>query len=371
MNPGGARNTQIDGLRGYAAIAVIVFHSILDRDPSQNQRIVRPPIQEAHGLYAVATKLVFMLVSGETAVVLFFVLSGAVLFESLKQRHAGAAATALGFSVRRVLRLYPTFLVALTGCLAALALTGGFAFGAGHFWPNAALYDFSLLGASWTLQVEFLAVPFILAGYWSYRRLGVFGIAAAYALLAALLCAPWLSAHLVYYQRFLSCFALGLLIPTGLGEVVARRTPPAAAPAVLVSLLSVRHVMGLHWWSMDAEQVLAALLVALLYHGRAGALGRFFDWGASQYLGRLSYSLYLFNIAYLILVEHWTEGIAAFRDRPLEWGLVLAVPVVGAAVATAHLTERLLERPSIAWGRRLTQFSLRPAQGALAAAAPQ
>src|ERR1022692_2202381 len=74
--PEGTRNTQMDGLRGYAAIAVVVFHSILDRDPTQNQRIVRPTIQEAHGLYDVVTKLVFMVVSGETAVVLFFVLSG-------------------------------------------------------------------------------------------------------------------------------------------------------------------------------------------------------------------------------------------------------------------------------------------------------
>src|ERR1017187_6019167 len=83
--PEGTRNTQMDGLRGYAAIAVVVFHSILDRDPTQNQRIVRPTIQEAHGLYDVVTKLVFMVVSGETAVLLFFVLSGAVLFESLKK----------------------------------------------------------------------------------------------------------------------------------------------------------------------------------------------------------------------------------------------------------------------------------------------
>ncbi len=358
MKRAGARNTQIDGLRGYAAIAVIIFHSILDRDPTQNQRIVRPTLQEAHGLYAVASKLVLMAVSGEVAVVVFFVLSGAVLFESLKQRHAGPAATAIGFSVRRVLRLYPTFFVALAGCLAAFALTGGFAFGAGHFWPNAALCDFSVLGASWTLQVEFLAVPFILLGFWAYRRLGVLGIACAYAVLATVLCEPWLRVHLVFYQRFLSCFALGLLIPTGMGEWIARRLPLAAAPAVLVGLLLVRNVMGLHWWSMDAEQVLAALLVTLLYYERGGALGRFFDRGVSQYLGRLSYSVYLFNITFLILVEHWTGGNAALRDHPLEWGLALAVPVVGAAVATAHLTERAIERPSIAWGRRLTRFSV-------------
>jgi peptidoglycan/LPS O-acetylase OafA/YrhL len=349
----------MDGLRGYAAIAVVIFHSILDRDPTQNQRIVRPTIQEAHGLYDVVTKLVFMVVSGETAVVLFFVLSGAVLFESLKQRHSGAFATAVGFSVRRVLRLYPTFFVSLACCLGAFAIAGAFSSEEGHFWPNAALYDFSVLGASWTLQVEFLAVPFILVGYWSYRRLGVIGIAFAYAAFATVLCAPWLKTHFVYYQRFLSCFALGLLIPTGLGAAIARILPAMAWLAVLVGMLASRHVMGLHWWSMDAEQILAALLVTLLFYKRAGGLGRLFDRGVSQYLGRMSYSLYLFNIIYLILVDHWTHGLGVTRSHPLEWGLLLAVPILAAAIATAHLAEIGLERPSIALGRRLTRFSVR------------
>ena len=358
--PDGTRKTQLDGLRGYAAIAVVVFHSILDRDPTLNQRIVRPTIQDAHGFYDVLTKLAFMLVNGETAVIVFFVLSGAVLFESLRQRHAGVLSTALGFSLRRFLRLYPTFFVCLAGCLAAFAICDAYSFEVVHFWPNAVLCDFSILGASWTLQVEFLAVPFILVGYWSYRRFGVIGIASAYAVFATLLCAPWMSTHFVYYQRFLSCFALGLLVPTGLGALVARLLPAVAWPAVLAGMLAVRHVMGLHWWSMDAEQILAALLVTLLYYGRAGALGRFFNRGFSQNLGRLSYSLYLCNIIFLILVEHWTRGFAAGHAHPLEWGIVLSVPILAAAIVTAHFTEIGLERPSIALGRRLTQFSVGP-----------
>jgi len=359
--PASLRNTQIDGIRGYAAIAVVIFHSILDRDPTQNQRIIRPALQEAHGLYAVLTKLVFMAVSGETAVVLFFVLSGAVLFESLKQRHAALGPTAVGFTIRRILRLYPAFFICLAGCLAAFAITGAFSSETAHFWPNSILTDFSILGASWTLQVEFLAIPFILIGFWSYQRFGEKGIAAAYAIFATVLCAPWLSTHFVYLQRFLSCFALGLLIPTNVGAEMARRMPQMAWPIVLFSMLAVRHILGLHWWSMDAEQVLAALLITLLFYRRAGGLGRFFERGISQYLGRLSYSIYLFNVIFLILVEHWTRGIAVISAHPLEWGLALSVPVIAAAIVTAHFAEIILERPSIALGKRLTQFSMRSA----------
>jgi peptidoglycan/LPS O-acetylase OafA/YrhL len=350
----------MDGLRGYAAVAVVVFHSIMDCDPTQDQRIVGPTIQETHGLYDVVTKLVLMVVSGETAVVIFFVLSGAVLFESLKQRHAGAVATAVGFFVRRLLRLYPTFFVSLAGCLAAFAVAGAFPFEAGHFWPNAALYDFSVHGASWTLQVEFLAVPFILVGYWCYRRFGILGIASAYAIFATVLCAPWLRTHFVIYQRFLSCFALGLLIPTRAGAEVAKRLPAVAWLVILAGMLVSRNIMGLHWWSMDVEQILAALLVTLLFYKRAGGLGRFFDRGVSQYLGRMSYSVYLFNVIYLILVDQLTQGLSVVRSHPLEWGILLAVPILAATIATAHFAEIGLERPSIALGRRLTRFSVRP-----------
>ena len=358
--PEGRRNTQMDGLRGYAAIAVIVFHSILDRDPTQNVRIVRPTIQEAHGVYDVITKLVFMVVSGETAVVIFFVLSGAVLFESLKRRHAGLIPTAFGISIRRLLRLYPIFFVCLAGCLGAFAVCGAFSFESGHFWSNAALYDFSVLGASWTLQVEFLAVPFIVAGYWSYRRFGPMGIACVYAVFAAILCAPWMREHFVYFQRFLSCFALGLLIPTEFGAALAKRMPAMAWMPVLLMMLASRHVMGLHWWSMDTEQILAALLIMLLFYGRAGDLGRFFDRGISQYLGRISYSLYLSNVIFLILVGHWTQGLGVARSHPLESGLLLAIPVIAAAIFTAHVAEKFLERPLIALGHKLTQFSMKP-----------
>lgn len=354
------RNTQLDGLRGYAAMAVVTFHTLLDRDPTLDQRIVRPPLQDVTSAYDAVTKLVFMLVSGETAVILFFVLSGLVLFESLRARHAGPTATALGFCVRRVFRLYPTFFACLGAALGAFAITGALAQQAPHFWPNAALYDFSVLGASWTLQIEFLAVPFILVGFWAHRRFGAWGIVGTYALFTLLLREPHLRMALIRYDRFLSCFALGMLIPTQVGATAARWLTARAWPFVLVALFLMRHVAGLHWWTMKPAQILAALLIALLYHHRAGALGRIFDRPVSQYFGRISYSLYLSNVSFLILTEHWTRDLPWMKEHPLEWGLALAIPTVGASILTAHVIEFGLERPSIWLGRRLTRWSLGP-----------
>jgi len=357
------RHTQLDGLRGFAAIAVVVFHSILDRDPTQDVRIVRPTVQSLHGFYTLLTKSVFVLLSGETAVVLFFVLSGAVLFESLRQRQDAAVTSAIGFPLRRFFRLYPVFFACLIACSAVMLLTGALASPLEHFWPNAALREFSLVGASWTLQVEFLAIPLILLSYWGYRRWGIAGIVAASVLVGTVLAVPELKVHLQYFHRFFSCFAVGLLIPTGLGSAVARWLRPAAFPVIFAAMLVVRHVLGMHWWSMDAQQALAALLIAQLYYRKAGRFGRFFDQPWPQYLGRLSYSVYLFNLIYLLLVEHFTAGSPTMKAHPLEWGLVMAVPVIAAAIPTAHGVEKYLERPSIALGRRLSQlFTFVPVQ---------
>jgi peptidoglycan/LPS O-acetylase OafA/YrhL len=355
--PGAIRHTQLDGLRGLVAIAVVIFHSILDRDPTQDVRIVRPTIQHLHGFYVLLTKAVFVLISGETAVVLFFVLSGTVLFESLRQRQASPAATAIGFPIRRFFRLYPVFLLCLMACSVVLTLTGALALPFSHFWRSAQLRDFSVVGASWTLQVEFLAIPLVLFGYWGYRLWGAGGVIGAYAATAGLLATPELRLHALNFHRFASCFAVGLLIPTNWGAAIARRLPLMAFPFILAAMLLARHVLGLHWWTMDLQQVLAGLLIAQLYYRRAGRFGRFFDRRIPQYLGRLSYSVYLFNVIFLLAMERLTEGMPAMRSHPLEWGLLWSIPVVGGAIATAHWMEKAVERPFIALGRKLTRFS--------------
>ena len=38
-------------------------------------------------------------------------------------------------------------------------------------------------------------------------------------------------------------------------------------------------------------------------------------------------------------MEHWTRGIGVFHSHPLEWGVILALPVLAAAIASAHLSE--------------------------------
>jgi peptidoglycan/LPS O-acetylase OafA/YrhL len=66
---------------------------------------------------------------------------------------------------------------------------------------------------------------------------------------------------------------------------------------------------------------------------------------ALAYLGTISYSLYLLH----------TPLLRAAETLGLPVGLVSFVAMTAAAILASHLTERLVERPGIALGRRLAR----------------
>jgi len=104
------RNAGLDGLRGYAAIVVVIFHSVLGLDATQIERILRGRWSNFDP-YEVITKIFLKIFDGEAAVMLFFVLSGAVLFRSLMREEDGIGGVAVKFYVRRVFRIYPALFV--------------------------------------------------------------------------------------------------------------------------------------------------------------------------------------------------------------------------------------------------------------------
>ncbi|MGA2692450.1 MAG: acyltransferase family protein, partial [Opitutaceae bacterium] len=109
----GSRNPQLDGLRAFAAVAVAVYHSVLQLDPSQIQRILSHDIWNIPGGYGTVDKVVLSIWNGQTAVAVFFVLSGAVLFGTLQQRKFRPLVSSIDFTVKRILRIYPALFVCL------------------------------------------------------------------------------------------------------------------------------------------------------------------------------------------------------------------------------------------------------------------
>jgi len=103
--------------------------------------------------------------------------------------------------------------------------------------------------------------------------------------------------------------------------------------------------------------------------GGAGGLGRFFIAGCLAIPGPPQ--LQPLSLQHCLSDPHGAldAGFGIVHSHPLEWGIVLAIPILAAAIVTAHFSEAQLERPSIALGRRLTQFSIQPSPNTAAAPA--
>ena len=176
------RIATLDGLRGWAALAVVFYHSLLATDPRIAPEIMRAGLGEQHGLERVLLKLALAFSSGEVAVGVFFVLSGLVLRRALDRLDAdqggAAASTAWRFLVRRTLRIWPAMAVCLLMQFVIVravdaAWPGHVAVpSTGDLLANLVLARFPVNGATWTLLVEMAAAPLLLLCFYGVRRLG-------------------------------------------------------------------------------------------------------------------------------------------------------------------------------------------------------
>jgi peptidoglycan/LPS O-acetylase OafA/YrhL len=365
--PRSGRSVALDGLRGYAAAAVVVYHTILACSPGLEAQVLRQGLQAQGSPDLVVLKLVLALVSGEWAVTLFFVISGIVLFRGLGSMHRGtgagaAAATAWRFLVRRLLRIWPVMAVCLVVQtlgfqLLDLAWPGLVPL---HGWSdlalNLSLVSFPIHGATWTLAVELAGAPVLVLAFLAVRRWGLAGLL-PFLVFSALT----FKDHKLLFNSpgliiGLPALLAGVVIECGTVDWAARRRAWKWAPAVGLVL------------------VLTALLFvpAALFKTRTmllfGGVSLFVAWArllppgpalnllqspVSQYLGRISFSLYLWNVPIFTVLLGLFDP-ATLRAEPLLYGLGVGVAALAATIPIADVSERWLERGCIRLGRALT-----------------
>jgi peptidoglycan/LPS O-acetylase OafA/YrhL len=176
---------------------------------------------------------------------------------------------------------------------------------------------------------------------------------------------PLAVASLFYFGRqrasdawlvhFFSMFFLGMLACWSLEGKISHRWFGLFAAFMAASL-------ALHW-SLDIAVALATGLSVYLV-GRAGRLQDWLSWRPLQYLGRISYSLYLIHYPTSCLVTKL--GLQITGDAPLAAALWLAVSLA-ASIGAAHLLYVLVERPSLELSRRIwaPDWSWQPLRQAL------
>ncbi len=306
---------------------------------------------------------------GYVAVDLFMVLSGFVLAMTSDPPATGYG----GFLWRRVCRLYPLYLVATLVCFAEAWATGQGVFAPGSpDRPAAALLSNLLLtdthlwevdaidGPSWVVSVEFtlnLGFPLFML---LCMRPGLRGCAVVAGLCGAALVAVsvldrrWnggvagalgtLDTRLLY----LRCgpeFALGMLC-WRFRRMGAWLAAPGPMAVLVLGMLAMTPFKAL-----DLAFVAAGCLLVIGLAAGGRGVGRLLGGALPCGVGRISYGLYLWHIAYLPL-RPAVAGLLAGWDAGWAEAGANAVGLAGVLWLSA-LSTRWLEAPARAWLLRL------------------
>ncbi|MER5532693.1 acyltransferase family protein [Streptomyces mirabilis] len=340
----------LDGLRGLAALYVLLFHCWL---------LTMPGFPENSG-----PAWLGWLMYGRLAVVFFLVLSGFSLAISPARNgwHLGGVSR---FLRRRAWRILPPYWAALALSLAV----AWFVVPASHLGPptgaSILVYGFVVQdvftaptpnGAFWSIGVEaelYLVFPLLLL---VRRRLGAVVLVASVTLLviARGLLAPnaspvegvnWLTPNLA------PVFVAGLV---GAGIVVApekiRRLPwhwlAALAALPVVALVAVKRsvwTVDHYFWIDLAVAPAMTMMIVAVATGRPAALMRLLATRPMRGLGDFSYSLYLVHLPIVMIVCRKVAPHFVSPGLPAFWfTLTLALP---ASVLGAWVFAKLFELP--------------------------
>ena len=357
------RREALDGLRGYAALAVAFCHDILHFDTSLIERVLYRPIVlvDRAGLHA---KILLIPFNGESAVIAFFILSGFVLRGALDRMAAQPFhKAALAFSWRRIVRIYPAVITCMmlfflmSWASAKAGITTFPQFAPIQLLQNATLYAPVMHGPSWSVQVEICAVPFLLAAEGLRRLWGILGLLVAlfYGLVAIEY--PVLVGNLPALWPYLFMFFIGMLVAQRSVAEVTGRLHPATWVVALLLFLAGRHITARAAISgLIAQRFAGGVLIACVAY-RDDMLAAFLRRPVSLFLGRISYSFYLLNVVALYTVWAVIEvGVPRPSHHPVFWGLVSAITSVLLTLPAAFLSERFVERPCVTAGRSLMRL---------------
>jgi peptidoglycan/LPS O-acetylase OafA/YrhL len=356
-DPRGQRLAGLDGLRGLAALFVVVNHVFLRAVPGYP--VDHAPFWAGWFIY------------GRFAVVVFIVLSGFSLALS-PARHGWRLDGISHFARRRARRILPAYWAALAFSLAVAWLV---VHQPGHGVPDAksvvvnGLLVQNIVGAHspnaafWSMAVEvqlYLLFPLLLL---MVRRRGAIVMVATVALVVGAV--GIFGPHIRHIDTFVlqsppdlaALFAVGILTAGIVGASTARRSWPwawlalAAAAPVLATIWwkgSVWTLDHLFWMDLALGPAIACLLAALAT-GRPAPLLRLLDSRPVRSLGASSYSLYLTHapivvIVYeLIVAGRVSQGVPAFV---VSLALVLPLTIVFARVFASAFETPFRQRSS-------------------------
>lgn len=348
----------LDGLRGIAALAIVMFHT-----------------QSAWG--------VRVMPHAYLAVDMFFVISGIVIAHAYEHRFA-AGMTPAQFMRLRLIRIYPLYLLGTVVAMAAIliALASGIdlvgwkadnfataALPALFMLPSYRAGDLSVLYPlnlpAWSLLFELLVnfcYVVLFARLTDRVLLAVVGVSAL-MLAAMAIAAPDLNLGSNWatlsegLPRVFESFPLGVLIYRARGRLPKLSAPPALLGMATLAVFATDLPGGLaSAWDLLAIILLMPTICLAAITSEPRRCAQLCLW-----LGTISYPVYMLHIGLFRIVERSAERLfGSGADRLAPWAGLLFLVFVTAAATVA---DRVYDRPVRRFlGRRF------PASAAVAAA---
>lgn len=360
--PSGARMAFLDGLRGIACVSVLLCHLFVPEISaiSESLKAVVPAFLPA------------LLGHGDLGVEVFFVVSGFVIAYSLRS-HRINRSLAWRFAVRRSIRLDPPYVFTLVLAIGVWALMLKDSFHevgekfegvpgllANAFYLQDILHYPAVFSVAWTLclEIQFYLAFVLLAGaaQWLGNRLPVRGnpdsgnasplaLLLIFTPLGLLSVAMWhLGLAAFTFPGTWFRFFLGVLVFWAIERRVPRPAFYGFAAVLLILSISTRDLRG---------GVAVATAGVIFVAGVRGYLTHWLSGRLWQYLGRISYSLYLLHIVVGIPLINWIWTMAPQSNA---LAVALFPAAIAVSVAFAHLFHAFFERPSLMLSRLIHYY---------------
>jgi peptidoglycan/LPS O-acetylase OafA/YrhL len=322
----------LETLRGLAALIVAMSHG-------------RCAFVESDGTLSVADR-VLGIFQPASAVVVFFVLSGYVLGQSLT-----SDTKYLAFSIRRLFRILPAFIVSVLFAYLVVsavriepapALTT--AFFRSVFWPaptwgdvydNLVMINSRVNGPTWSIWPELVGSAILPVVATIHGKAPQKYQWLVFAILAMVLAFSQV--------RFFLYFYAGYFVVPRVSRLIAES--PMARSVVLLGGLALLIAFGHDPVDFKSRTIIpSAMGATLLIAAIASTRYRLLEISPLRFLGRVSYSFYLLHWPFFYLCVMVVLKMAPFLAGAAA-NLVVMVVSTGATLVFAALSYRFIERP--------------------------
>ncbi len=303
---------------------------------------------------------------GQLGVMVFFLISGFII------THVSRLENPLRFAIRRVFRIYPAYWVILAAVLAFGLSDTPFDYAVLRDWRTVLrlatitnyLHDPQtvVLGVAWTLQIEVIFYALVAIVTPLIRRHPLWAMVAELALVYAIVA----GAHLFGSDWFLFAANIAYLPYLLIGQAIyfywagGLRGPTALGLGWLAYFAAVLGLWHIHTGFLDPEH--SRILGLIL------ALG-IFVWSMNygHKIGLMRVPRLLSDISYSLYLVHGPVGLAIIEGLHAHIGYGnAALLALMAVLLLAYIIHRMIERPFIEVGRRLSNRFKKTPQVAVA-----